>query len=80
MSVQESAFSSDVPIKTPPPTPTKSGSGVRAALTPDLQNDRLGRLSPEERSIYERIRARREQMSPVDFSLVAAIRETRANG
>jgi len=37
-------------------------------------------MSKKRRAVYEGIRERREAMRPLDFNLVAALREMRDNG
>ena len=41
------------------------------------RDERLRRMLPEARATYDRIRALREEIGPIDFDVVAAIRELR---
>ena len=39
----------------------------------------LARMSPEDRATYDRIRALREEIGPIDFDVVEALRELRGD-
>jgi hypothetical protein len=55
-------------------------SRLKDVLDQSSREERLARLSPEARATYERIRKLREAIGPVDFEIVAALREIRENG
>lgn len=44
-----------------------------------MRDKRLKRLSPERRAIYERIKKLRDEIGPVEFDIVEALRELRAS-
>lgn len=54
-------------------------SFLRSLLRMQLRNDRLRKMSPERRAIYERIRKLRDEIGPIDFDVVEALRELREN-
>jgi hypothetical protein len=59
--------------------PTTRPAGRKAKPRPtDKERERLlARLTPERRALYDRIVALREEIGPVDFDIVEAIRELR---
>jgi len=54
-------------------------SFLRSLLRMQLRNDRLRKMSPERRAIYERIRQLRDEIGPIDFDVVEALWELREN-
>ena len=52
-------------------------SSVRRLLRALHREDRVSRMPAERREIYERIRGLREEIGPVDFDVVEALREIR---
>ena len=67
MSTQNPVSSDDISLPATPPVPAVVDTGA-------------ARLPAEKRDVYERIRSRRAQMSPVTFTLVTAVREMREHG
>ncbi len=55
-------------------------STLRGLLRRRMRDERLKRLSPERRAVYDRIRKLREEIGPVEFGIVETLRELRANG
>ena len=55
-------------------------SGLGDVVRRRNRDDRIRRLSPERRAAYERIKKLREQIGPVRFDVVEALRELRAHG
>jgi hypothetical protein len=53
---------------------------LQSVLARQGRSERCARLPAAKREVYERIRTRRAQMSPVTFSLVTAVREMREHG
>lgn len=61
-------------------TPTgMTNRSLRSLLRMQLRDDRLRRMSPERRAIYERIRKLRDEIGPIDFDAVEALCEPREN-
>lgn len=58
------------------PTSTTVTSASRL-LRKHHRDERLRRMSPEARATYERIRKLREEIGPIDFDVVKALRELR---
>jgi hypothetical protein len=54
-------------------------SSVATLLRRRYRDERLRRMPPEARAKYDRIRKLREQIGPIDFDLVKALRELRDN-
>ena len=52
-------------------------SSVAKLLRRQHRDERLRRMSPEARATYERIRTLREEIGPLDFDIVKALRELR---
>jgi hypothetical protein len=55
-------------------------SSLRQLLARKRHDERLQRMSPDRRSLYEEIRQLRERIGAIDFDVVAALRELRENG
>ena len=55
-------------------------SSLRHLLRGRKRDERLRRLSPERRELYERIRRRREEMEPISFDVVEVLRRIREHG
>jgi hypothetical protein len=53
---------------------------LRQLFRAERRDRLLQRLSPERRATYERIRRLREEIGPIDFDVVEALRELRENG
>ena len=65
-------------VSTRATTPTSTTvSFLRSPLRMQLRNDRLRKMSPERRAIYERIRKLRDEIGPIDFDVVEALQELR---
>ena len=45
---------------------------LRQLLSPERHEERLRRLTPDQRALYERIRKRRDEIGPVDFDITEA--------
>jgi hypothetical protein len=59
------------------PTTRTPGRKVKTRRTDKERERLLAKMTPERRALYERIIARREEIGPVDFDSVQAIRELR---
>lgn len=55
-------------------------SHIAAMLRRHHRDERIRRMSPENRAMYERIRELREDIGSIRFDVVRAIREARENG
>ena len=55
-------------------------SSLRQLLARKQLDERLRRMSPDRRTLYEEIRQLREEIGPIDFDVVRALRELRENG
>ena len=55
-------------------------SSVAWLLRRQHRDERLRRMSPEARATYKRIRELREEIGPLDFDIVKALRELRDDG
>lgn len=55
-------------------------SSLRHLLRGRKRDERLRRLSPERRGLYDRIRRRREEMEPISFDVVKMLRRIREHG
>ena len=55
-------------------------TAVRELLRRMLRDERISRLSPERRELYDRMRTRRKEISRDEFDIDAAIREFREDG
>ena len=54
-------------------------TALRELLNPERREERLRRMSPENRALYECIRRLREEIGPVDFDVTELIREVRGD-
>lgn len=52
---------------------------LREFLSPERHEERLRKLSPERRALYDRIRKLREEIGPIEFDVAKALREIRSN-
>lgn len=55
-------------------------SHIAALLRHHHRDERIRRMSPENRAMYQRIRELREDIGSIRFDVVGAIREVRENG
>jgi hypothetical protein len=63
-----------------PTSPTSTPvSFLSSLLQRQRRDERLKRLSPERRAMYEDIRKLREEIGPIDFNVVEALRELRGD-
>jgi len=86
---EESAAGWDkFPINREPVVSNTRASTETSAKVTDLsrllrlkrRDERLRSLSPDRRAIFDRIRKLRTDIGPIDFDVVEALRELRANG
>ena len=54
-------------------------SFLRSLLQRQRRDERIARMSPERRAMYEEIRKLREEIGPINFNVVEALREIRAD-
>lgn len=52
-------------------------SSIRSLLRARHRDERLARMTPERRAIYERIKRLRDAIGPIDFDVLDALRELR---
>jgi hypothetical protein len=65
----------------PPSNEIRDGGSVDSLFTGKvLREERLRRMTPERRASYERIKKLRDEIGPVDFHVVKAIRKLREVG
>ena len=57
-----------------------TGSEARDLVNTDLREERMARMTPERRTLYDRIAKRREKAGAVEHDLVASLKELRDNG
>ena len=62
------------------PTTVPDKATIQTILRAHSRAERVSRMTPERREIYNRIRQLREEIGPLDFDVVAALRELRENG
>ncbi len=53
---------------------------LRELFSPERCAERRRRMTPEQRALDERITRRRDEIGPIDFDIVAALREMRNGG
>lgn len=53
---------------------------LRELLSPERHEQRLRRMSPEKRALDESIAKLRDEIGPIDFDVVEALRELRNSG
>jgi len=81
MTTRNPVYPFDAPAPLPAAVaPQGASAKIRALLTPQLNAARIEGFTSEQRALYDRIRNQRDKLDPVEFSLVATIREMRQNG
>ena len=61
-------------------TPTATRNEARDLVNTDLREERMARMTPERRTLYDRIAKRREKAGAVEHDLVVSLKELRDNG
>ncbi len=61
-------------------TPTAARDEARDLVNADLREERMARMTPERRTLYQRIAKRREKAGAVEHDLMASLKELRDNG